>query len=102
MILRAFVQIPSREHTICSGHDLNLNGFTAQSPQSSGTVIGGTFKGVYDGGGYKITGLKLNNLSTNGNAALFHTVSGAVKNLTIDKRTAASPPASWSAPSPCI
>ena len=47
-------------------------------------MIGGTFKGVYDGGGYKITGLKLNNLSTNGNAALFHTVSGAVKNLTIE------------------
>ena len=60
--------------------DLNLSAVTA----TSGTVIGGTFKGVYDGGGYKITGLKLNNLSTNGNAALFHTVSGAVKNLTIE------------------
>ena len=60
--------------------DLNLSGVTA----SSGAVIGGTFKGVYDGGSYKITGLKLNNLDTGSNAALFHTISGAVKNLTIE------------------
>ena len=38
--------------------DLNLSGVTAPS----GAVIGGTFKGVYDGGSYKITGLTLNNL----------------------------------------
>ena len=47
-------------------------------------MISGTFKGVYDGGNHKITGLKLNNLSVDSNAALFHTVSGTVKNLTIE------------------
>ena len=57
--------------------DLDLSATTAPS----GTVISGTFKGVYDGGKHKITGLKLN---TGSNAALFHTVSGTVKNLTID------------------
>ena len=60
--------------------DLNLSGVTAPS----GAVISGTFKGVYDGGNHKITGLKLNNLSVDSNAALFHTVSGTVKNLTIE------------------
>ena len=60
--------------------DLNLSGVTAPS----GAVISGTFKGVYDGGNHKITGLKLNNLSVDSNAALFHTISGTVKNLTIE------------------
>jgi len=60
--------------------DLNLSGVTAPS----GAVIGGTFKGVYDGGSYKITGLTLNNLGDGSNAALFHTISGTVKNLTIE------------------
>ena len=60
--------------------DLNLSGVTAPS----GAVISGTFKGVYDGGNHKITGLQLKNENITGCAALFHTISGTVKNLTID------------------
>ena len=64
--------------------DLDLGGLTAQS---DGTIVGSysePFKGVYDGGGHKISGLKLNNDNSTGNAALFHAISGTIKNLTID------------------
>lgn len=64
--------------------DLDLGSLTAQS---DGTIVGSysePFKGVYDGGGHKISGLKLNNDNSTGNAALFHAISGTIKNLTID------------------
>ena len=64
--------------------DLNLSGFKAQTGGAIVNVAGEPFKGVYDGGGHKITGLQLNDTNTGSNAALFHTVSGTVKNLTID------------------
>ena len=49
---------------------------------STGSAVG-DFSGVYDGGDKKITNLKLES-AVNGNAALFGTVTGTVKNLTID------------------
>lgn len=64
--------------------DLNLSGFTAQTGGAIVNVQGDPFKGIYDGGGYKITGLQLKNENITGCAALFHTISGTVKNLTID------------------
>lgn len=62
--------------------DLNLSGFTAQTGGAIVNVQGDPFKGIYDGGGHKITGLQLKNENITGCAALFHTVSGTVKNLT--------------------
>ena len=41
--------------------DLNLSGFTAQTGGAIVNVQGDPFKGIYDGGGYKITGLQLKN-----------------------------------------
>ena len=64
--------------------DLDLSGFTAQTGGAIVNVQGDPFKGVYDGGGHKITGLQLKNENITGCAALFHTVSGTVKNLTIE------------------
>ena len=64
--------------------DLNLSGFKAQTGGAIVNAAGEPFKGVYDGGGHKITGLTLNDTNTGSNAALFHTISGTVKNLTID------------------
>ncbi len=64
--------------------DLDLSSLTAQANGTIVSTYAEPFKGVYDGGGHKITGLKLKDENTTGNAALFHTVSGTVKNLTID------------------
>ena len=67
---------------------------------STGSAVG-DFSGVYDGGDKKITNLKLES-AVNGNAALFGTVTGTVKNLTIDMVRAASPQRSGSVPSRCF
>lgn len=64
--------------------DLDLSGLKAQTGGAIVNAAGEPFKGVYDGGGHKITGLTLNDTNTGSNAALFHTISGTVKNLTID------------------
>lgn len=80
---RAFIQYHPEKYYLQKA-DLNLNGFTAQQGGAIVGTYGRPFKGVYDGGGYKITGLQLKNENITGCAALFHTVSGTVKNLTID------------------
>ena len=64
--------------------DLDLSGFTAKTGGAIVGVQNEPFKGVYDGGNHKITGLTLNSTNTGSNAALFHTISGTVKNLIID------------------
>lgn len=80
---RAFIQYHPEKYYLQKA-DLNLNGFTAQQGGAIVGTYGRPFKGVYDGGGHKITGLTLNDTNTGSNAALFHTVSGTVKNLTIE------------------
>ena len=80
---RAFIQYHPEKYYLQKA-DLNLNGFTAQQGGAIVGTYGRPFKGVYDGGGHKITGLTLNDMNDGRNAALFHTVSGAVKNLTIE------------------
>lgn len=80
---RAFIQYHPEKYYLQKA-DLNLNGFTAQQGGAIVGTYGRPFKGVYDGGGHKITGLTLNDTNTGSNAALFHTISGTVKNLTID------------------
>ena len=80
---RAFIQYHPEKYYLQKA-DLNLNGFTAQQGGAIVGTYGCPFKGVYAGGGYKITGLQLKNENITGCAALFHTISGTVKNLTID------------------
>lgn len=81
---RAFIQYHPEKYYLQKA-DLNLNGFTAQQGGAIVGTYGRPFKGVYDGGGHKITGLQLKNENITGCAALFHTISGTVKNLTIDR-----------------
>ena len=80
---RTFIQYHPEKYYMQKA-DLNLNGFTAQQGGAIVGTYGRPFKGVYDGGSHKITGLQLNDMNDGSNAALFHTVSGTVKNLTIE------------------